>query len=332
MRTNADGSLSAVTLASLNITQINLTQDATQIALPDGSQITGQATFVMGGQTRTLANVTLMAEAQGNRVTSVTTGTTTVHTGYDTAGEKAFIVTSVSNATGTNVTNRFDDNADGVTDRLQTIITTTTNGVKTETLTSYVGATTAGVQTDQTQTVTYANGNVTIWRDTTGGGWFDQKEVMTTDAGVRSHTVYALSRGDGDVISQTNGLISDVREYALSERDATAIDDLAALGSRFDPNGDCKVTGTRLTGFKVTVTKVNDSQTSQKPTTFGITELCLTADTLVETFSERKDVSGQNMSAQAGIRVRSNSPPDRRFAAIGGPDLRTSVFLESCSA
>ena len=65
MKTNPDGSLTAVTLASLGITQINLTEDATQITLPDGSQITGQATFVMGGQTRTLANTTLATEADG---------------------------------------------------------------------------------------------------------------------------------------------------------------------------------------------------------------------------------------------------------------------------
>ena len=40
MKTNADGALSAHTLTSLNITQINLTENTTHIEMPDGSVIT----------------------------------------------------------------------------------------------------------------------------------------------------------------------------------------------------------------------------------------------------------------------------------------------------
>ena len=43
--TNADGSKVVKTLAQLGITEINLTDDATRIVLPDGSVIEGQATY-----------------------------------------------------------------------------------------------------------------------------------------------------------------------------------------------------------------------------------------------------------------------------------------------
>jgi len=47
--TAADGSTSTKTLAQLGITEIDLRADATKVVLQDGSQITGQTTFVMGG-------------------------------------------------------------------------------------------------------------------------------------------------------------------------------------------------------------------------------------------------------------------------------------------
>jgi acyl-coenzyme A thioesterase PaaI-like protein len=77
MKTNPDGSLTAVTLASLGITQMNLTEDTTHIEMPDGSAITGQGTFVMGGVAHTLANTTLMAEADGSQVEGTDFGSCT---------------------------------------------------------------------------------------------------------------------------------------------------------------------------------------------------------------------------------------------------------------
>ena len=50
--------------ADLGITSLDLNVDATQIELPDGSVITGQATFTRNdGSTGTAADVTLTAEA-----------------------------------------------------------------------------------------------------------------------------------------------------------------------------------------------------------------------------------------------------------------------------
>ena len=62
--TQADGAAVVQALGQLGITQINLTADATQIALADGSSINGQTSFVINGQTRTVANATLMGWAQ----------------------------------------------------------------------------------------------------------------------------------------------------------------------------------------------------------------------------------------------------------------------------
>jgi hypothetical protein len=53
-RTEPNGTLSYHTLAELSITEIALMGDATHMELPDGSVTTGQTTFTMNGQTRTV--------------------------------------------------------------------------------------------------------------------------------------------------------------------------------------------------------------------------------------------------------------------------------------
>ena len=65
--TNADGSTTTKTLAQLNITEINLTADATTIVLPDGSVITGQTTFKRSdNSTGKVADTKLVSEVDGN--------------------------------------------------------------------------------------------------------------------------------------------------------------------------------------------------------------------------------------------------------------------------
>jgi hypothetical protein len=70
--TNADGSTTVMTLAQLGITAINLTADATNIVLPDGSVNTGQTVFTRAnGTTGTVAN-TGYAEAWRRPLRSAT--------------------------------------------------------------------------------------------------------------------------------------------------------------------------------------------------------------------------------------------------------------------
>jgi len=67
--TNADGSLEAKTLDELGITSIDLTADATNIELPDGSVITGTTTFTYAdGSTGTVADTTLVSETASHRI------------------------------------------------------------------------------------------------------------------------------------------------------------------------------------------------------------------------------------------------------------------------
>ena len=127
MVTQADGSQVAQSLTQLGITEIRLTEDATQISLPDGSMIDGQSTFVMNGVTGTVASAVLMAEVQGYRVVEAVTDSGTdrvvVNTGYGTDGKVAFVIKSVTSADGLAVTNSVDLDGNGVVDRVQSATT-----------------------------------------------------------------------------------------------------------------------------------------------------------------------------------------------------------------
>ena len=97
MVTNADGSQTARTLAQLGIRDISLLGDTTEITLPDGSVITGQSNFTLtNGTTGTVADMILVADADGRRVVQ------TVST-----------LTSVTSRIGQSVTLRHDDDDDG---------------------------------------------------------------------------------------------------------------------------------------------------------------------------------------------------------------------------
>ncbi|MEM6473786.1 MAG: hemolysin, partial [Planctomycetota bacterium] len=185
MVTNADGSHTARSLADLGIISISLDPDATSIELPDGSMITGQTTFTWAdGSTGLVGDVVLATEEQGYDVESVVTvdgsgNRTEVQTGYAGDGSIAFVVTSATSAEGSLIVNRYDDDGDGVVDRLQTIATTTDlDGSETRSVTNSLGndQSTAVIQNAVSTTKSPDGANVLIERDTTGGGWFDQVE------------------------------------------------------------------------------------------------------------------------------------------------------------
>ena len=102
---------------------------------------------------------------------------------------------------------------------------------------------------------------------------------MEGDEGLKHRTAWA-GAGDGVLFYDTDGdnAISDIREYVFTEWDPTAKDDLAALRSRFDANGDGKLTGTELTGFKVMKTNADGSLTAHTVASLGITQINLTED------------------------------------------------------
>ncbi|WP_368039866.1 beta strand repeat-containing protein, partial [Ruegeria atlantica] len=212
-----DGSLVAKTLDELGITSIDLTADATNIELPDGSVITGQTTFTKSdGTTGTVADTTLVSNTQSYRIeeseTIDTEGVRThIQTGYGADGAISFVITSVTSADGTSIANSYDDNGDGVVDRLQTIVTVTNpDGSKSETVTNKAGSDAgSAVLVNATKTTTSADGKtVTIERDSTGGGWYDQTEVRTTHAD-DSMIIVTTDRGsDGSVIRSSTETVS----------------------------------------------------------------------------------------------------------------------------
>ena len=220
--TNADGSTTVMTLAQLGITEINLTANTVNIELPDGSVITGQTTFTRAnGTTGTVANTTLTADSAGYRVvesavTNIANERVLTQTGYDKDGGVAFRVVSVTNPSGTASLRFYDDNGDGVTDRVQRIDRVTNgDGSKTETVVNRIGADwTVGILTSRTVTTTSADGKViTIQRDSVGGGWFDQREVWTTNAdGSRTEVLQELAQNGAVIHGRTetvsaNGLV-----------------------------------------------------------------------------------------------------------------------------
>jgi len=218
MVTNADGSTSVKTLTDLGITSINLTADTTHIELPDGSVITGQTTFEYSdGSTGTVADTTLVADANSYRIeqTDSTDGSgtrTETTTGYNSDGSIAFEINSVTSSDGTSITNRYDNDGDGVVDRIQTIGTTTDgSGNVTETVTNYQGALQAtAILLTSTATTTSVNGLViTIDRDTSGGGWTSEQETRTTDAVTGALTVEVKNLSeDGSVINTVSETFS----------------------------------------------------------------------------------------------------------------------------
>jgi hypothetical protein len=238
MVTNADGSKTAMSLNDLGITEINLKADVALVTLPDGSQITGTATFTMNGQTRTLADTVLMSEAEGYRIeTSATINGSFTIKAYDASGNLAYSITNTTSANGLNIENRYDDNGDGVTDRIQSIdtVVNATTGARTETLVNRLGnvAATAIIQ-NKTITTTSADGkSVTIQRDSSGGGWYDQVETRVKAADNNHSNVLTNYAKDGITMlsrsTETIDLTGEIRTGSIDADGLGGIDGYETL-------------------------------------------------------------------------------------------------------
>ena len=102
---------------------------------------------------------------------------------------------------------------------------------------------------------------------------------MEGEEGLEHRTAWA-GAGDGVLFYDTDGddKISDIREYVFTEWDPSAKDDLAALRSRFDANGDGRLSGTELNNFKVMRTNPDCSLTAHTMAKLNITQINLTED------------------------------------------------------
>jgi Ca2+-binding RTX toxin-like protein len=211
--TNADGSTSVYTLAQLGITSINLKGDMTDVKYADGSEITGQTTFTRSnGTTGTVANTVLATDANGYAVTQTvitdaSNNRIVTNTAFATDGSIASVTKSTTSADGKTIAITYDTNGDGVIDKAQSIITTVDGaGTRTETLTNKNGG---GILTSAIQTITSIDGkSITINRDSTGGGWYDQSETRTTFADGHRTVVITDKNADGTEIHQATTTVS----------------------------------------------------------------------------------------------------------------------------
>ncbi len=220
-RVLANGTTEVKTLAELGISSIDLTANATRIVLPDGSVITGQTTYTKaGGGTGTVANTTLAYDGDGNRViqTVTTNGSgqkTTITHGRDTDGDLAYRYRSVAEADGSTVTNSYDDNGDHQYERSQVITRATDgSGTLTETITDYDGEGVADrIMTHVQQTVSSADGvNITVNRDSTGAGWFDEREVHSVNgSGQKTVTISELANNGAVISSESTVYATNLR-------------------------------------------------------------------------------------------------------------------------
>ena len=308
MVTNADGTQTARSLASLGITSINLNQDATNIALPDGSSINGETTYTTSGGTGTAATVTFATDANGYVVTGTTTtnadGSVTIaDTADNSDGSVAYqriLNTLTSSAVSSGITTTTTDktltsvNNGGVVMTLQTDhIVASTNGVTSETLTHYRGGaitsagelTSAGTSgseklnaTATTTTVSSGGTVVTILRDQLGGGWTTQQEVDTTSAGGSASYVISNLNPDGTASNVTS---TTVTNGGLTRTTTNLIDGNAAMATNTVDatvvSGSTRTrtvttsAGTTVTSLVTTVTQTT-ANTVTRTTTSDLTD------------------------------------------------------------
>ncbi len=256
--TNTDGTQTLETLAQAGIASIDLIADSTKVALPDGSSIDGQTSYTRtDGSTGTAATVTFAYDAFGNAIAQTIVhnpdGSTTIdNKQIGPNGSLAGETVSTTSADGKSRTLTFDDNGDGVIDRIQTDVTSTNaDGSTTEALTDKTGA---GVLLDSTTTITSADGKLTtISRDTNGDGLIEQKEVWATNTdGSKSIVVSDLNpdnslKDQSTVITSADGLIRTSKTdydgdgvFDLTRVDATVVN---ADGSRIETIVDANADG-----------------------------------------------------------------------------------------
>ena len=281
METNANGTQTAHSLASLGITSINLNANATNIALPDGSSINGETTYTTSsGATGTAATVTFAVDPYGHAVTTTTTvnadGSTTIaNVAFNADGSIAYSHILNTSADGLSKT-LTDLNSGGVVTTIQTDDTVVNaDGSTTETLTNYAGGTiqtngeltangTAGSEKlNSTATTTSANGLVvTILRDQLGGGWTTQREVDTTNADGSTSIVVSNLNPDGSASNVTttavsaNGLTRTVTSLVdgIAADSTTSVDAIVVNGSTRTETVTDSV-GTTVTSLITTVSQ-----------------------------------------------------------------------------
>ncbi len=276
MVTGADGTITARTLAQLGIQSIDLRVDQTKIAYEDGSSIDGQTTFTRTDGTKgTAATATLTYDQDGYQVTEATStdgaGNRTVTTrAHAKDGTLKSETSRTVSADGLTVTARFDQNGDGVVDRILSDVTViNADGSQTRTETNRNGG---GILINSTSTVKSSDGKtITISRDERGAGYTSERETQVTSAdNSLTVTVQQLAQ-DGALIKQvvtahsadrlTRTVRQDANGDAYFERSVTSETVYNGDGSRTERTSVRGGDGNLLSGTAVTINADNRSRT-----------------------------------------------------------------------
>lgn len=212
--TNPDGTTTLKTMAELGITSINLISNNQEITLPDGSKILGTTTYTRSdGSTGTAADTALKYDANGYIVAQTVTtnpdgSTTIVNKATRPNGSLASETVSTVSADGKTRSVSFDNNGDGVVDRVQTDVTVANgDGSTTNTLSDYDGSGTILLRRQVTLTSADRK-TVTVSRDLDGSGNYDQVETRVTGVdGSLTLTVTQLN-ADGTTRYETTTVTS----------------------------------------------------------------------------------------------------------------------------
>jgi Ca2+-binding RTX toxin-like protein len=276
MVTNADGTITQRTLAELGIQSFNLAVDETKIAFDGGSTIDGQTTFTRtNGTTGLAATVTVAVDTNGYVVTETQStdasgNRTIVNRAVDRDGQLVSETTRITSANGLSITSRFDDDGDGVVDRVLTDVTVTnSNGSRTQTETMRDGG---EILTWSKTTQTSADGRtITIDRDERGGGYPTERETRVTAANNSLTITISQLAQNGSVISQVSNVLSadrltrtvniDADGNASFERRTEHQTIRNADGSRIERDSVVSGTGTLLSRSEVLIAANNLSRT-----------------------------------------------------------------------
>lgn len=331
--TNADGTQTLRTLGELDIVSINLIESAASITLPDGSSIDGKTTFTRGDTTTgEAATVTLANDASGYKITQSVIhngdGSTTIDIkALNPDGSLASETITRTSADGKSRTLTFDDDGDGVIDRIQTIVRSTeASGAIKETVSNYQGA---GLPTayllDRTVTTTTSDASgktVSVDRDIDGDGLVDQNEAQVTSASGALTDTITNYNPNGSVADQvtkaltSSGLIRtdsmDLDGNGIIDLIRTDVTEVDASQIRTETVSETSANGTLL-GKTVTTTSANGANKTVAydydgdGVTDQISTLVITAGTNGSSVTTQKDTNNDGSLISASQTTISNN-------------------------
>lgn len=320
--TKADGTTELKTLSELGIASIDLIPNNHETVLPDGSKISGTTTFTRTDSTTgTAADVRLAYDAKGYVVTQDVVvnpdGSTTItHTAANPDGSLASVIESTVSAGGLSRTTRFEDDGNGVFDRVETDVTVVNgDGSTTRTVSAFEGSGTIVRRVEVTET-SADRLTITISRDFDGSGAPDEvEERITGGDGSLAVTVTRLN-ADGTTRSEVTtttsadgldkGAASDISGDGVVDTTRTQVTTVAGLGTRTETvatYGGSGTTSAHLVTKTITVTSADGLTKSIAANLDGLGGTDLTTEsTMVRNVDGSTTTTVERLNADLSLR------------------------------